>query len=164
MLLFATTGIGFLLAARFAARPKQIRRLIGALAILESEINYGSRKLSDACTSIAVRDIPSVSSLFRLMSIRLTTMDGEATYDCLNMAVQEWWPTTALKSSEKEVFLQFCKTLGSSDRSDQLTHLDLAKQNLQVEEQKAREEQFQYEKMVRTLGVLAGALLIILLY
>ncbi|MXQ55127.1 stage III sporulation protein SpoIIIAB [Shimazuella alba] len=164
LLLFATTGIGFILAGKLAARPKQIRRLISALSILETEIHYSSRNLSTACSHIGDRDIEMISELFRQMALRLTTMDGAATYECLKLAVQDWWPTSAMKTSEKEVFLQFCKTLGNSDRSDQLTHLALAKQNLQVEEQKAREEQFQYEKMVRTLGVLAGALLIILLY
>lgn len=164
LLLLATSGIGFVFAGKLAARPKQIRRLIHALAILETEIGYGSRNLAAACQSIGERNLDNVSKLFQNMTLRLTTMDGAATYDCLQLAVQDWWPTTAMKTSEKEVFLQFCKTLGKSDRHDQLTHLALVKQNLQVEEQKAREEQVQYEKMVRTLGVLTGALLIILLY
>nr|WP_255724464.1 stage III sporulation protein SpoIIIAB [Shimazuella soli] len=164
LLLLATTGIGFVFAGKLAARPKQIRRLIHALAILETEIGYGSRNLATACSHIGKRNLENISELFHQMSLRLTTMDGAATYECLKLAVQDWWPTTAMKSSEKEVFLQFCKTLGKSDRHDQLAHLALVKQNLQVEEQKAREEQIQYEKMVRTLGVLTGALLIILLY
>jgi stage III sporulation protein AB len=164
LLLLATTGIGFIFANKLATRPKHIRRLIGALAILETEIGYGSRNLAIACQHIGDRKLEAISELFRQMSLRLTTMDGAATYDCLQLAVQDWWSTSAMKTSEKEVFLQFCKTLGNSNRHDQLTHLALAKQNLQVEELKAREEQAQYEKMVRTLGVLAGALLIILLY
>jgi stage III sporulation protein AB len=164
LLLLASTGIGLVFAARLATRPKQIRRLIGALAILETEIGYGNRNLASACLYISERNLDQISDLFRQMSLHLTTMDGAATYDCLRVAVKDWWPTTAMKTSEKEVFLQFCKTLGNSDRHNQLTHLALAKQNLQVEEQKAREEQMQYEKMARTLGVLAGALLIILLY
>lgn len=164
LLLLATTGIGFVFAGKLAARPKQIRRLIHALAILETEIGYGSRNLAAACQYIGERRLDNISQLFQNMSLRLTTMDGAATYDCLRLAVKDWWPTTAMKTSEEEVFLQFCKTLGKSDRHDQLTHLALVKQNLHVEEQKARDEQMQYEKMVRTLGVLAGALLIILLY
>lgn len=164
LLLLATTGIGFVFAGRLASRPKQIRRLIHALAILETEIEYGNRNLAVACQHIGERKLGNVSELFRQMSLHLTTMDGAATYDCLRLAVQDWWPATAMKLSEKEVFLQFCKTLGKSDRQDQLAHLALVKQNLKAEEHQAREEQAQYEKMVRTLGVLAGALLIILLY
>jgi stage III sporulation protein AB len=164
LLLMATSGIGFVMARRLATRPKQIRRLIGALSILETEIGYGARTLIIACQNVGGRQLQLISELFQQMAQRLATMDGAATYDCLRLAVEEWWPKTAMKSSEKEVFLQFCKTLGMSDRKDQLTHLALVKQNLTIEEQKAREEQGQYEKMVRTLGLLAGALLIILLY
>ncbi len=164
LLLIATSGIGFVMAQRLVARPKQIRRLIGALSILETEIQYGVVNLVTACQTIGKRQLESISELFQQMANRLTSMDGAATYDCLRLAVEDWWPTTAMKESEKEVFLQFCKTLGTSDRQNQLTHLVLAKQNLSIEEEKAREEQSQYEKMVRTLGLLAGALLIILLY
>lgn len=164
LVLTATTGIGFVIAQRLVTRPKQIRRLINALSILETEIHYGSETLVTACQTIGNRKIDLVSELFQQMSKNLIKMDGASTYDCLYVAVEKWWPTTALKESEKEVFLQFCKTLGTSDRQNQLSHLSLAKQNLRIEEEKAREEQGQYEKMVRTLGLLGGALLIILLY
>jgi stage III sporulation protein AB len=69
-----------------------------------------------------------------------------------------------MKNGEKEIFLDICKNLGQSDRQTQIQHLTLAKQNLEIEEQKARAEQQQYEKMYKTLGVLAGVLVIILLY
>ncbi len=65
---------------------------------------------------------------------------------------------------EKGIVLKLCQVLGSSNRSDQLHHLDLAQENLQMEENKAREEQETYEKMVKTLGVLSGALLVILMF
>jgi stage III sporulation protein AB len=164
LLLAATTGIGFAMAGKLAARPKQIRRLIAALAMLETEISYSSRPLAIACEQLGRRELGIVSDLFTKIAQRLTTMDGAATYECIRLATEDWWPTTALQASEKEVWLQFCQTLGSSDRDDQLHHLALTKQQLHVEEQKAMEEQRQYEKMSRTLGVLAGMLLIILLY
>ena len=54
--------------------------------------------------------------------------------------------------------LDFSATLGQSDREDQMQHLARAKANLEVEEKKSRDEQIQYEKMFKTIGVLAGAL------
>jgi stage III sporulation protein AB len=64
---------------------------------------------------------------------------------------------------EREVMIDFGKTLGLSDRQDQLQHLRMAVANLKVEEDHARDEQVRYEKMCKTLGFLAGALLVILM-
>jgi stage III sporulation protein AB len=77
--------------------------------------------------------------------------------------VEETWPNTAMGVPEREVMIDFGKTLGLSDRQDQLQHLKMAIANLKVEENHARDEQVRYEKMCKTLGFLAGALLVILM-
>jgi stage III sporulation protein AB len=82
----------------------------------------------------------------------------------LKSAIEEKWKKTVMGEEEKGIVLKLCQVLGSSNRWDQLHHLDLAQENLQMEENKAREEQETYEKMVKTLGVLSGALLVILMF
>jgi stage III sporulation protein AB len=69
-----------------------------------------------------------------------------------------------MKLPEQEVMLQLGHVLGLSDRSDQVKHLRLAVSQLQAEEVDAREEQRKYEKMWKSLGVLIGGLIVILMY
>jgi stage III sporulation protein AB len=90
-------------------------------------------------------------------------LDGESTYECLRRAVEAEWDHTALSKTEKEILLNLCRVLGCSNREDQLHHLRLADTQLEVEEAKAHDDQAKYEKMYKTMGILAGALLVILL-
>lgn len=164
LVILAFSLAGFQYAKRFRERPEQIRQLRTAITSLETEIGYGLRPLQEALSLIAERSGSPLRELLERCGQRLRELEGESTYYCLKQAVEESWSLTAMKNGEKEIFLDICKNLGQSDRQTQLQHLTLAKQNLEIEEQKARAEQQQYEKMYKTLGVLAGVLVIILLY
>ncbi|MCS1350772.1 stage III sporulation protein SpoIIIAB [Mechercharimyces sp. CAU 1602] len=164
LILISTSISGWMFAKRFAERPKQIRQLCQALALLETDIVYGSRPLSEAFAHIAHREPAAIGSIFHRCAVHLQELDGASTFECWEKALSEVWPRLDLQAAEKEILLDFGKTLGMSDRDDQLQHLQLTVSNLQVEENHAREEQGQYEKMWKSVGVLGGALLIILLY
>jgi stage III sporulation protein AB len=54
-------------------------------------------------------------------------------------------------------------SLGASDRDDQIKHLRLATQQLASLAETAQSEQQKYESMWRSLGVLGGSLLVVLM-
>ncbi|RAL26573.1 stage III sporulation protein SpoIIIAB [Thermoflavimicrobium daqui] len=164
LVFLAATWAGFFLARSYRERPRHIRQLRSALSLLETEIGYGTRPLIQACEQISLRVDGVIATIFRQCAENLKQMDGASTYECFRQAIEEQWPKTAMKKPEKQVFLQFSQTLGVSDRQDQLQHVAMAQANLDVEERKARDEQVQYEKMYRTVGILCGVFIIILLY
>ncbi|MNW14896.1 stage III sporulation protein SpoAB [compost metagenome] len=69
-----------------------------------------------------------------------------------------------MKRTEREAFGQLGPILGISDRADQAKHLRLAVHVLQAEETAAAEEYRRYGAMWRSLGLLAGVLIVILMY
>ncbi|MBN2909864.1 stage III sporulation protein AB [Polycladomyces sp. WAk] len=163
-ILVASSTAGFRVAKRYADRPRQIRALLQSLAILETEIVYGSRPLAEVMIHIADREPSPVGTLFRECGTRLRTLDGATAYECWRRAIEATWEQTALRQPEREILLHFGQTLGVSDRQDQLQHIRMAMAHLQAEEQHARDDQARYEKMCKSLGVLGGALLVILMY
>jgi stage III sporulation protein AB len=163
-ILFASTAAGFLRAKRYADRPRQIRQLRSSLSLLQTEITYGSRRLDHVCKQIAQREPGPIGRLFERAGTYMGKLDGASTFECWREAVLEIWPDTVLKEPEKQVLIDFGKTLGISDRDDQLQNLRRVQVALETEESQAREEQERYEKMCRSLGVLAGALIVILIY
>lgn len=163
LIVLASTSIGYYYAQKLVRRSQEIRQLRACLSLLETEIHYGTRPLAEACEHIANREKGAVSRLFAISSQELRGMDGSSTYHCFQKAVEQGWKDTALKEEEKNVFLRLAQILGRSDREDQLQHLKQACVQLEVEEEKAREEQSRYEKMYKTLGILFGVLLIILM-
>ena len=60
--------------------------------------------------------------------------------------------------------LELSGVLGTSDRQDQIKHIALAVGQLKHEEAAARDDQVKYEKMSKSLGLLIGALIVILIF
>ena len=69
-----------------------------------------------------------------------------------------------MRSAEREVLEQLSSVLGTSDRQDQIKHIALAALQLKHEEAAARDDQVKYEKMSKSLGLLIGALIVILIF
>jgi stage III sporulation protein AB len=164
LILAAGTMIGFSKASVYARRPRQIRQLIHALQRLETEMTYGYTPLPEALLRIAAQLEPQLAALFRMAAEPLLTATGKTAGESWREAVGACWKQTALSSNEREVLSQLSFTLGISDRDDQSKHLRLAVSLLQAEEQAAWDDQRRYEKMWRSLGVLAGAFVVILMY
>lgn len=164
LVLLAGTLIGYMQAARYAARPRQIRHLAHALQRLETEIGYGRTPLPEALKRMAHLLQPPLTGIFDRIADELAADGGGKTVkESWEAAFQAGWPYTAMKSAERDALLRLGATLGASDRDDQLKHIRLAMVQLQSEEATAREEQQRYEKMSRSLGMLGAALVVILM-
>ncbi|MBO9598089.1 MAG: stage III sporulation protein AB [Cohnella sp.] len=166
LVLFAGTMIGFVQAARYAARPKQIRHLLHALQRLETEISYGQTPLAQALDRIAGAVPPPISPLFKAIARALsneTARTGETVREIWEREIAGRWADTAMRAPEQEALLRLGSTLGASGREDQLKHIRLAMLQLQAEEATARDDQQRYEKLSRSLGALGAALIVILI-
>ncbi|ANX12854.1 stage III sporulation protein SpoAB [Fictibacillus arsenicus] len=161
-ILSATTIFGFEWAKRIRERPKRLRELKVTLQALEAEIMYGSTPLGEAFQHIGKPLKVPLSSFFLTISELLN--DGHYT-------VQEAWECqldvlakeTSFKSGEIEVLRQFGSTLGRHDKEHQQKQIQLTLAHLNREEKEARDIQERYEKMCKSLGVLMGLLIVILL-
>ncbi|WP_054711545.1 stage III sporulation protein SpoIIIAB [Bacillus sp. JCM 19041] len=157
-----TTLYGLHYARKLSERPRQIRQLRTALQALEAEILFGQTPLAKACMNIAGQLKGPISYFFAEFAKHLDERQATARV-AWEEAVDKVWPQTALMDSEREVLVQFGATLGTMDRNQQEKQLKLALTHLERDELEAKELQVRYEKMVKTLGVLAGLLIIILM-
>ncbi|WP_027093774.1 stage III sporulation protein SpoIIIAB [Cohnella thermotolerans] len=163
LVLFAGTMIGYLQAARFAERPRQIRYLLHALQRLETEIGYGQTPLPDALHRVSLAIPPPLAGMFAAIAAELRAGTGVTVRESWENTFSSGWPSTAMRGGEREALLRLGGTLGGSGREDQLKHVRLAMLQLQTEEAAAREDQQRYEKLCRSLGVLGAALVVILM-
>ncbi|ACX64373.1 stage III sporulation protein SpoIIIAB [Paenibacillus sp. FSL H8-0457] len=164
LVLGAGTLAGFYQAQQFAARPRQLRELILALQRLETEISYGFTPLPDALERIGVSLREPLKSLLASAALYMRPDYGLSAQDSIRKALGEYWRRTSMKSAEREVLEQLSGVLGTSDRQDQIKHIALAVGQLKHEEAAARDDQVKYEKMSKSLGLLIGALIVILIF
>jgi stage III sporulation protein AB len=163
IIIFTATAIGRLLAMQFRERPRQLRQLKSALQSLETEITYGLSPIGQAAKRLSEQLPQPGKNLFSYFSAKLAT--GEMSLqDAWDETLDKIWPKTAMKKNEKEIMKQFGATLGLSDRENQQKQIRLALSHLEREEIEARAAQSQYEKMLKSLGFLAGLLIVILLF
>lgn len=160
--MMSTTWTGFEMAKKLSERPRQLRHLKNALQTLEAEIMFGLSPLSEACSTLA-RQLPKpISFIFERFSYYLENKE-ESVEKAWMKSLDENWPLTALLASEYEIMQQFGATLGQHDKVNQQKHIRLAIAHLEREEQDALEKRNRYEKMLKSLGILSGLLIILLM-
>ncbi|WP_282935749.1 stage III sporulation protein SpoIIIAB [Paenibacillus sp. RC67] len=164
MILLSATLFGFYQAQQYSRRPKQIGDVIRALQRLETEIVYGHTPLQEALMKVAKSCPQPVNAIFRHTAEELSQAGGRSTQQIWQQSLQEHWKHTSMKAGEQDIVRQFGFTLGLSDSTDQVKHLRLAIQQLQGDLDRSEEERKRYESMWRSLGLLMGALIVILMY
>lgn len=164
LLFFVCACTGLIVANLLTRRPQELRQLRGAFHVLETEIAYGSQPLDSALQQIGARENGPVGRFFSRAAHYLQRKDGTAAYECWRQALADVKTDLALREQDRHILLRLGSKIGLSDRHDQVNHLRLAQATLEAEEAKAVHDQEKYAKMSRSLGVLLGALLVILLY
>ncbi|WP_416827182.1 stage III sporulation protein SpoIIIAB [Ectobacillus polymachus] len=161
LIVAATTWIGFQMAKQVRERPRQIRLIKTALQSLEAEIMYGHTPLHEASLRLSKQMPPPLSRLFESFHSRLQA--DKTVRVAWNESLENVWARMALKQVEYEILQQFGETLGQHDRESQQKHIRLCISHLEREEIEAKDVQLRYEKMMKSLGVLTGLLIVILL-
>ncbi|WP_139489332.1 stage III sporulation protein SpoIIIAB [Brevibacillus dissolubilis] len=164
IVLLSATMAGFYMGRQLNQRTLQIRGLLLALQLLETEILYGATPLKQAFDKLGRRLPPELGRIFNTASENLASPNGQSTQSSIQAAIDRHWSGTAMKPSEKEVLMSLGYVLGNSDREDQKKHLQLAMSHLRSLETEARDEQGRYERMYRSLGFLSGLLVVILMF
>ncbi|MFP7477754.1 stage III sporulation protein SpoIIIAB [Terribacillus saccharophilus] len=162
LILIAATWAGFELSRRLQHRPKQIRQLISSLQVMEAEIIYSQTSIIETSDNLAKQIPQPAASFFRSLSDKLQ-LHPAGLYDCWEETTETWIDKTALKPAEKDVWLQFGRTLGQHDFEQQQKHIQLAKTHLERVLEESEEANQRYGKMIRNLGFLTGLLIVLLL-
>ncbi|RLL48107.1 stage III sporulation protein SpoAB [Oceanobacillus piezotolerans] len=157
-----TTWMGFEWSNRLMNRPKHIRQLKNALQILEAEMIYSQLPLKDVFFSIS-KQIPEPSkSFFKELGESIQEQPHHF-YSFWTSSVDNLIVRSSLGSNEKEILYQFGRTIGQHDYYQQQKQIHLTLSHLERELEEARDNQFKYSKMAKSLGILAGLFVVLLL-
>lgn len=157
-----TTWVGFDWSRKLSNRPTEIRQLKSALQILEAEMLYSQLPLRSAFMIIA-EQIPSpTKKLFKNLAKGMEAHQVDLMI-LWERCVSDLMNGSSLSHNEKEILMQFGRTLGQHDFSQQQKHIQLTTTHLERELEEARDNQYKYGKMAKSLGFLCGLFIVILL-
>jgi len=126
-------------------------------------MGYSKLPLQDIFLAVSQTTISPVRDLYAHLAKRLQA--GVTNF------VQVWeeeiahiQPHTALKESELDIMRQFGQSLGQHTFTQQQKQITLTIHHLQRILDEAEEQRYKYERMMKTLGVLVGIFVVLLIF
>lgn len=164
LVLAAAGTSGFVVAGSYSQRPALLRALHGALTMLLTEIRYGATPLPEALERVARHGPRAAAPFFAEAAKSLHAFGSVSTAEAWQRAVAAQRSRWALTAADEAVLLELAPYLGQTFVDDQERHLRLALAQLSNHLQEAAAEAAVQSRLWRSLGVCAGALLVLLLY
>jgi stage III sporulation protein AB len=156
-------GVGYSMSVQVERRYSQLKELRRMAALLMGEITYGCSLLPEAFLAVSARVEAPISVFLKNLSEELKTAPGETLGAVFSRHVQEELGGTALEKKDLEMLKRMGSLLGYLDKEMQLRALGLYEKELDQELGDTYGKMPEKKKLYRTLGMMAGLFLAILL-
>lgn len=163
LVLLASGAFGFIVAGIYSRRPAELRSFAAGLELLETEISYALTPLPMALANAATSLRGPAARLFAYVARRLANGPGDTAAEVWQRGIARVWPRTALTAGDRDILWALGAHLGVSDREDQVKHLALARQRLSAACTEADAQAAKDGKLWRSLGILGGAAIVLVL-
>ncbi|MBS6196118.1 MAG: stage III sporulation protein AB [Clostridiales bacterium] len=162
LLFIACCGMGFWKSQQCAGRVRQLQELMRIGEFLKGEITFARTTLPEAMERIGEKTESPFAEFLGELAVRLRKYSGEKFSVILRQTMEETMKNTYLEKEDVEAFYQAACNLGYLDKEMQI---HLLERYLKEQEQKVKLLTAQLpgkRKLLRSLGVLGGAFLVIL--
>lgn len=158
------TLLGIHMSYRYKQRIYNIRVLQSILAHLETEIVYYSTFLSQAIRN-SIRTLDGDWKIFFIeVADILENRKEYSLAEAWNKSLKKIQKNPCIGKAELDIMYRFGLQLGNSNRQNQQKYFEIAQQQLKIEEENARQLHLRYGKMYRSLGLLLGLGIAIILF
>lgn len=163
LILMSSLIMGFAFGSIYSKRAKSLLDLQYCIRVLESEIINGNIPLPQALENVAMKGKGSMAKLFKEIKDDLMIHKREDIYDSFFLQRDLLKKKYALNAQDIEVFLYLGKILGKTNKNDQEKNIKFIITQLENHYMEAEAESLKNTKLYRTLGLLAGLGVIIIL-
>ena len=162
LILFTCTWVGIDKSNKFKGRTNQLREFIQALQLMEAEMTFGKLPIQSLFELLSEQLSEPVSHFFDDLNKRLTHVDYSL-QEVWQETIQNHFHRLALTKKDLHVLKQFGDTLGLHDLVQQKKQMELASIHLHKQLNESVEEEKRFANMSRTLGLLTGVLIVLVL-
>lgn len=152
-------GTGFSMAAAYRKECRCLRQMVNILDYMECELQYRLTPLSELCRQASVHADGNVRKLYRVFADELDKQLSPKAERCMELALKSvpYLPPITVKMAE-----DLGRSLGVFDLEGQLKSLRTVRQACRNELTRLTDDQQTQLRSYQTLGVCAGAALVIL--
>ena len=163
-IMLGSAGLGLYYSSKESFRIHELQELKKALLILSSEIEYMRAPLNIACANIAKRTEATIGTLFSTFTELLTNSEGETAYQLWVIATDGIKSKTFMTDEDLSVIDGFGKTLGYLDKHMQQNAINYAINYIDEKVVSLQTQGDKNKRMYRSLGVICGLLIIVVLW
>ncbi|MCL2616914.1 MAG: stage III sporulation protein AB [Defluviitaleaceae bacterium] len=143
-------------------RMRDLLEIKKALSILRSHIEYSRTPLPEAMQAIAVRVRKSVGNIFEMCADLLVHERNERVAHIWEAAIEQHKEAMFLTEEDIEQLKGFGAQLGDLDSDAQITNISMLIEYIDERVSQLHESRDRNRKLYRSLGVLGGALIVII--
>ena len=163
VLVLASAGLGFLMSQRLSRRLEQLKVLKRMTLFLHGEISCARSPLPDAFWNVAGKLPEPFREFLREVSEDLGRYEGETLGEVFAENVDCHLKDTSLTGEDRERLKELGESLGYLDKAMQLAHLEAYGKELDMAVGELTEGLPVRKKLFRSLGIMGGLFLAILL-
>jgi stage III sporulation protein AB len=164
LVMAGSIGMGIYFSAKENFRVQDLLEMKKALLILSSEIEFMRTTLCEACANISKRTSDGVSKIFENFSRLLSKSDGETAYQLWLCAIRECENQIFFAAEDRTVLEDFGKTLGYLDKAMQKNAIEFAIAYIDEKSAALQTQSQKNTRMYRSLGVIGGLLVTVVLW
>ncbi|MDP3486425.1 MAG: stage III sporulation protein SpoIIIAB [Bacillota bacterium] len=162
LIIYGSSMVGFSIARNYAERPRQLHTLLTCVQILLTEIVYAATPLSEALRNLSRSSDKIVGEFFAQVAQEIDNLKPARI--AWEQGLEQLQSASALLAPDIEALRALGDVIGTSDREDQQRHLLLASRRIEALHQSAVNEAAKNERLWRYLGVLAGIVIVIIIF
>lgn len=160
ILFLSSILLGKKLAGKYTNRTKELKEIKNAINILQTKIRYTHEPLPEIFKQIEEKVDEPITYIFKIAREHMKTKTANISWE---QALQEYKSKTNLKIEDIKVLQGLGKLLGQTDIEGQISQIELTLNFLEEQIQNSTQEQQKNEKMYKSLGVITGLALVIIL-
>ena len=150
--------IGILISKKYVNRVNELREFKNALNMFKTKIKYTYEPLPEIFAEISENIDSSIAIVFKIASEKMEICTaGEA----WNLALK--FEDLSIDEEDRNVLKNLSKLLGKTDIQGQLNQIEMTSDFLDKQIRKAENQKDKNEKLYRTLGMLLGMAIVIIL-
>ena len=153
-----SSGIGLLISKKYEQRVYELKEFKNALNMFKTKIRFTYEPIPEIFREIATTIDSQIGRIFETACINMNLHTaGEAWKIAINTNC------LCINEEDKKILKDLSKLLGQTDVEGQVNQIDLTNSFLEEQIRKAEKVKEKNEKMYRTLGMVIGLAIVIIL-
>jgi len=153
-----SSGIGLLVSKKYEERVNELKEFKNALNIFKTKIKFTYEPIPEIFAEISNSINSKPGKIFKIASNNMKLL---AAGEAWSIAIDTEF--LSINEEDKNILKNLSKLLGQTDIEGQLNQIELTSSFLDKQIEKAESERGKNEKMYRTLGMVIGLAIVIVL-